>query len=107
MSKLNATLELDVPRETAEQACQAALTDLGWQSAASGIGFVGREDPARLPCHESPASTRLLVRSVAGIRPIQVVIQIKVPGVGPISSQHAGVCSRTLARAIHLHATRR
>lgn len=61
---------------------------------------VGHEDPAKLPCRTLPASVRLRICRSQGEELRVITIEVKVPGIGPISSQHAIDRSRALARAI-------
>lgn len=104
MSKLRGVLELDVSPDLARRSCLQVFAEMGWHVTREQAGIVeAREDPARLPCHHSPAEAKLQVEESG--HGSSVTIETRVPGFGPISSSHARGRQNAVVRRIHSIAT--
>jgi hypothetical protein len=78
--------------------------EMGWHVTGEQAGIVeAREDPARLPCHHSPAETKLQIADTGD--GCSVTIETRVPGLGPIAASHARGCQSAIVRGIHTMAT--
>ena len=100
MSKARGVLELGVPAESARASSRRAFASMGWAVTGERAGVIeAREDPARLPCHHSPASASLRFTGDGGA--CSVTIETTVPGFGPVSASHARGRQGAIVRRLH------
>lgn len=104
MSTDSQSLDLPVAIDRARLVCAEAAVGLGWQcERVAGSVLAVTEDATRLHCHRQPLSAEIRLEAGAAGQ-TRARIDGKVPGFGPISSQHVREQTALLARRIGLAA---
>ena len=104
MSRSRASLRLPLGSAAAQRTAEGVAAGLGWEFESTGPGsLVIDEDATRLHCHCSPLRAHLTLRSL-GADLTELRIDGRVPGWGPISSDHVRRQTDLLARRVGLAA---
>ena len=87
MSRKTFLFEIALPGDVVEADCRAALRELGWQTSRHEPGVLKfREGIDGLPCCHPQAEGTIAIKARESSR---VSIEVRTPGIGPISTSHA------------------
>ncbi len=105
MAKAGQQLLLDLPPSAVERIIKTAVAELGWKLTGEPDGrLIVDEEVTKLPCHCSPLHAELELRPVQGGQQTKVDVTGRVPGWGPVASQHVRGQTDLITRRVGLAA---
>jgi hypothetical protein len=104
VAKARQQLLLELEPRDVERIAEEVARELGWDlTRAPGGDLAVNEDATRLHCHCAPLDAELELKA-AGEARTELIIRGRVPGWGPIASQHVRRQTDLLARRLGLAA---
>jgi hypothetical protein len=104
MAKARQELHLELPPGEVAEIAERVVAALGWELSEEEEGqLVVDEDMTKLHCHCSPLRAELELHS-APERGTRLLVEGRVPGWGPVASQHVRRQTDLLTRRVGLEA---